>query len=345
MPKKKAKKVGILTGGGDCPGLNAAIRAVVKRGHQLGFEFVGIKDGWKGMIENDSETLREKDVSGILPWGGTILASSRTNPLKIEKGVEKTVANFKKMNLDALIVIGGDDTLGVARHLSKKIPVVGIPKTIDNDLMDMDYCIGFHTAVRTIMEAVDKLHSTAESHHRVMILEVMGRHFGWIAVYAGLAGGADYILIPEDAIDIDEVCRNIKKRVKRGKRFSIIVVAEGAKLKEGKMVTKTEEKDLFGHARLGGIGDLVGKLIKEKTDIDTRTSNIGHVARGGTPGHYDRILGTLLGVKAIELVSKRQFNKVAVLKDNKVKTLSFSKIRGGRAVDKEVYRVSKIFFG
>ena len=343
--RDRKMRVGILTGGGDCPGLNAAIRAVVKRGQQLGFIIVGIQDGWKGLLEGKGKILSEKMVSGILPLGGTILASSRTNPFKIEGGPKKVLVNFKKLKLDVLIVIGGDDTLGVARKLTKSIPMVGIPKTIDNDLMGTDFCIGFHTAVRTAMEAIDKLHSTAESHHRVMILEVMGRNFGWIAVYAGLAGGADYILIPEIPIDIDQVCRSIKARIKRGKTFSIIVVAEGAKLKEGGIVTRTGEKDLFGHERLGGVGDLVASLIKEKTGIDSRCSNLGHVIRGGTPTHFDRILGTQLGVRAVEMVFRKEFGKAVVLRNNKIKTLPFSKIKGGRKVDPEIYKTAKIFFG
>ena len=342
---KKNYKVGVLTGGGDCPGLNAAIRAIVKRGKQLGFNIVGIKNGWRGLVEGDSKILNEDMVSGILPWGGTILASSRTNPLKVKDGLKKISRNFKKLKLNALIVIGGDDTLGVVRSFPKNIPVVGIPKTIDNDLNGTDFCIGFQTAIRTTMEALDKLHSTAESHHRVMILEVMGRHFGWIATYAGLAGGADYILIPEIPIDINQVCKNIQARIKRGKEFSIIIIAEGAKLKEKEIVTKTDEKDIFGHARLGGIGDVVASLIKEKIGIDTRSSNLGHIIRGGTPCAFDRILGTRFGVKAIEMIAKKEFGRVVIFKENKIKSTPFSKISGGKKVDKEIYRIAKIFFG
>ncbi len=344
-PSKKIKKVGVLTGGGDCPGLNAAIRAIVRRGNQLGFEIVGIRDGWKGLMEGNTEILTEDTVSGILPWGGTILASSRMNPLKVEDGIKKVVTNFKKLKLNAIIIIGGDDTLGVAKVLFKTIPVVGIPKTIDNDLVGSDFCIGFYTAVQVAMEAIDRLHSTAESHHRVMILEVMGRNFGWIATYAGLAGGADEILIPEIPIDIDKVCQNIQARIRRGKRFSIVVVAEGAKLKEGKIITKAEEKDPFGHARLGGIGDVVSNLIKEKTGLESRAANLGHIIRGGSPEAFDRILATQFGVKAIEMVSKKEFGKVVVLKGNQIKSLPLSKIKGGKGIDKEIYQIAKIFFG
>ncbi len=338
-------RVGVLTSGGDCPGLNAAIRAIVKRGKQLDLEIVGIRDGWKGLIEGNSQILNENMVSGILALGGTILGTSRTNPLKVEGGLKKVEESFKELQLDALIVIGGDDTLGVARELPKTLPIVGIPKTIDNDLIGSDFCIGFQTAVQIAMEAIDRLHSTAESHHRVMVLEVMGRHFGWLATYAGLAGGADEILISERVININEVCQNIQRRIKKGKRFSIVIVAEGVKLNEGKIITKTEEKDPFGHARLGGAGDLVANLIKEKIGIETRAANLGHIVRGGSPCSFDRILATHFGIKAIEMVFNKEFGKVVVLKGNKIKTLSFSKIRGGRKVDKEIYRIAKIFFG
>jgi len=344
MPKPKLKRVGVLTGGGDCPGLNAAIRAIVKRGKQLGFKIIGIRDGWKGLVERvDFEKLNENRVRGILDRGGTILGSSRTNPLKIENGIKKIIDNFKKLKLDALIAIGGDDTLGVAKKLPKNFPIVGIPKTVDNDLKGTDFCIGFWTAVQTATEAIDRLHSTAESHHRVMVLEVMGRHFGWIAVYAGLAGGADYILIPETPIDIEKVCQTIRERTRKGKSFSIIVVSEGAKLK-GKLVSKTGQADAFGHLQLGGIGDQVADLIKEKTGFETRATNIGHILRGGTPVAFDRILGTRFGVKAIEQVSKKQFQRAVILKGDKILSIPFSKIKGGRKIDPEVYRVASIFF-
>ncbi len=336
------KKVGVLTGGGDCPGLNSAIRAVVVRGEQLGFEVIGIKNGWEGLIKKDIEILNKKKVSGILIKGGTILGSSRFNPLKVKDGLKKVIKNFKELEMEALIVIGGDDTLGVARRLLKSIPIVGIPKTIDNDIQGTDFCVGFYTAVQTAVDIIDKVYSTAESHHRVMVLEVMGRDFGWIAAYAGIAGGADYILIPENPIDINKICDNIKQKEKQGKLFSIIVVSEGAKLK-GKVVLKTKKRDTFGHPQLGGIGEVIADLIEKNIKKDTRWISLGHILRGGTPCAFDRILATKFGVKAIELISKREFNKMVALKENKVISLSLDKVKGQKAVDKDIYQITKIF--
>lgn len=342
---KKIKRVGVLTGGGDCPGLNPAIRAVVIRGEQLGFKILGITQGWKGLIEKlEPVPLNQRAVRGILNQGGTILGSSRTNPFKIENGISKLKFNFKRLKLDALISIGGDDTLGVAQKLPKNFPIVAIPKTIDNDLKETDFCIGFWTAVQTTQEAIDRLQTTAQSHQRVMVLEVMGRHFGWVAAYAGLAGGADQILIPEFPVDIDRVCKKIKAQYRRGKKFAVVVVAEGAKLKEGKLVTKGKEKDLFGHERLGGIGDQVSKLIQEKTGFTSRSSNLGHIARGGSPVALDRILASRLGVQAVDNVAKKRFQTVAVLRGDKILSIPLSKIKGRKEVNREVYQTSQKIF-
>ena len=341
--KIQTKKIGVLTGGGDCPGLNAAIRAIVKRGAQIGIETIGIKQGWQGMLENKTEILNEKRVSGILSKGGTILGSSRTNPLKIKNGLNKIKSNFKKLKLFALIVIGGDDTLSVAQKFFKIIPIVVIPKTIDNDLTGTDYCIGFQTAVQTATEAIDRLCVTAESHNRVMVVEVMGRHFGWIAAYAGLAGGADFILIPEISVDIDKICDALKRERKKGKKFSIIVVSEGAKLK-GKLFSRTERRDAFGNIELGGIGQIIANFIKEKTGLEVKLTNLGHIIRGGSPCAFDRILGSCFGVKAIEMVARKQFNKMVALKGDKIISAPISKIKGQRKVNKEVYRIAEKFF-
>ncbi len=342
MAETKIKKVGVLTGGGDCPGLNAAIRAIVIRGEQLGLSIVGIKEGWKGMLEGRAESLDETKVSEILAQGGTILESSRTNPLKEKDGLKKVMQNFKKLKLSALIPIGGDDTLGVAQKLPE-LPMVAVPKTIDNDLQGTDFCIGFWTAVQIASEAIEKLRTTARSHQRIMILEVMGRDFGWIASYAGLAGGADFILIPEVVIDMDKICGAIQKKAKNGKKFGVVVISEGAKLK-GKTISKTGRFDSFGHPLLGGIGEEVAKIIREKTEIDTRAANLGHILRGGSPCAFDRILALRFGVRAVELVGKKEFGKAVVLRGDKVLAVPFSEIKGERPVNKEVYETAKIFF-
>ena len=313
------KRIGILTGGGDCPGLNSVIRAVVRKAHKEGVETIGIRNGWKGLNEKDAATLDLNSVSGILPKGGTILGTSRTNPYKKEGNVEKVKANIKALKLDALIASGGEDTLGVASKLVKDgQKVVGVPKTIDNDLSCTDYTFGFDTAVNIATEAIDRLHTTAESHHRIMVVELMGRHAGWIALHAGMAGGADVILIPEIPIDIKEVCELLKKRRQRGKGFSIVVVAEGAKFKKGDMVLQEEKLDAFGHVRLGGIGQMLGDKIEELTGFETRVTVLGHIQRGGTPTAFDRVLGTRFGVKAVEMILAGKFGMMASLQGNEI---------------------------
>lgn len=344
---KMANKIGILTGGGDCPGLNPVIRAVVRKAFNEGFEVVGFKNGWKGLIENDTMPLNLDTVSGILPKGGTILGTSRTNPYKKEGGVQKVKENFKKCELDALIAVGGEDTLGVASKLFKEgIPLVGVPKTIDNDLSSTDYTFGFDTALNIAMECIDRLHTTAESHHRIMVAEVMGRHAGWIAIEAGIAGGADVILIPEIPIDMDEVCAIIKKRHSRGKTFSIVVVAEGAQFKDKSLITQEEKLDEFGHVRLGGIGDLLAREIEKRTKYETRVTVLGHIQRGGSPTAFDRILGTRFGVKAVELIKAKKFGNMVALSGNKIIDVPLENaVSALKTVDMELYEMAKVFFG
>lgn len=341
-------KIGILTGGGDCPGLNPVIRAVVRKGFNEGYEIIGIKNGWKGLIENDTIKLDLISVSGILPKGGTILGTSRTNPYKKEGEIQKLKENYKKLGLDALIAVGGEDTLGVAVKLMKDgIPnIVGVPKTIDNDLSATDYTFGFDTALNTATECIDKLHTTAESHHRIIVVEVMGRHAGWIAVEAGIAGGADIILIPELPIDIEDVCNLIKKRHARGKTFSIIVVAEGAQFKEGTVVIQQQKLDEFGHVRLGGIGEQIAQEIEKRTGYETRVSVLGHIQRGGTPTAFDRILGTRFGVKAVELVKEKKFGRMVALTGNRIVDVFIGDaVRALKTVDMDLYEIAKVFFG
>ena len=341
-------KIGILTGGGDCPGLNPVIRAVVRKGLNEGYEIVGIKNGWKGLIENDVINLNLASVSGILPKGGTILGTSRTNPFKQEGGLQRLKDNYKKIGLEALIAVGGEDTLGVAAKLIKYgiANIVGVPKTIDNDLSSTDYTFGFDTALNTAMECIDKLHTTAESHHRIIVVEVMGRHAGWIAIGAGIAGGADVILIPEIPIDIEETCTLIKKRHARGKLFSIVVVAEGAKFKEGTMVLQEEKLDEFGHVRLGGVGETLGQEIEKRTGYETRVSVLGHIQRGGTPTAFDRILGTRFGVKAVELVNLKKFGRMVALVGNKIIDVPIEEaVAALKTVDMDLYEIAKVFFG
>jgi 6-phosphofructokinase 1 len=343
------QRIGVLTGGGDCPGLNAVIRAIVRRANQERIKVVGIKNGWKGLIDNDTIELDLNSVSGILPKGGTILGTSRTNPYKNKDDVKKVLDNYKKLGLDVVIAIGGEDTLGVANKLLQEkagMAIVGVPKTIDNDLSATDFTFGFDTAVNIATEAIDRLHTTAESHHRIMVVEVMGRHAGWIAVYSGIASGADLILIPEVAIDINEVCEVLKKRHARGKGFSIVVVAEGAKFKEGQVVVQEERLDAFGHVRLGGIGEILADEIEKRTGFETRVTVLGHIQRGGTPSAFDRVLATRFGVKAMELVLAKKFGYMASLAGNDIKDVPISEAVGTlKTVDMRFYDIAKIFFG
>lgn len=341
-------RIGILTGGGDCPGLNPVIRAVVRKAVIQGDEVVGIKNGWMGLIENDTMPLDMEAVSGILPKGGTILGTSRTNPYKKEGELAKLKDNFKKLNLDALIAVGGEDTLGVAAKLIKDgIPnIVGVPKTIDNDISATDYTFGFDTAVNTAMECIDRLHTTAESHHRIIVAEVMGRHAGWIAIETGIAGGADVILIPEIPIDIEEVCSTIKKRHTRGKTFSIVVVAEGAHFKNNTTVLQEQKLDAFGHVRLGGIGEILGTEIEKRTGYETRVTVLGHIQRGGSPTAFDRVLGTRFGAKAVDLVKNKKFGRMVALSGVKIIDVPIEEaVKALKTVDMELYEIAKVFFG
>src|SRR5258706_9676328 len=301
-------RIGVLTGGGDCPGLNAVIRAVVRKGvATYGHEFIGFRDGWRGPLEGLTMPLGVKEVRGILPKGGTILGSSRTNPFKIEGGVERIKTNLAELGVDALIAIGGEDTLGVATKLNDLgVPVVGVPKTIDNDLGATDYTFGFDTAVNIAMEAIDRLHTTAESHHRTLVVEVMGRHAGWIAMHAGLAGGANVILLPERNFDVDQVATHAQKRFQH-QYAPIVVVAEGAQPLEGQMVTQNHELDAFGHVRLGGIGMWLAESLEAKTGKEARTVVLGHIQRGGTPSAFDRVLATRFGLHAIDAANEGDF--------------------------------------
>ncbi|MBI4708560.1 MAG: 6-phosphofructokinase [Candidatus Omnitrophica bacterium] len=341
-------KIGILTGGGDCPGLNPVIRAVVRKAHLEGYDVIGIKNGWKGLVENDTIELNLDSVSGILPKGGTILGTSRTNPYKKEGDLQKVKDNFKKIGLDALVAVGGEDTLGVASRLTKDgiTNIVGVPKTIDNDLSATDYTFGFDTALNIATECIDRLHSTAESHHRVIVAEIMGRHAGWIALEAGIAGGADVILIPEIPINIEEVCEIIKKRHSRGKTFSIVAVAEGAHFAKSELVTQEQKLDAFGHVRLGGIGETLGEEIEKRTGFETRVSVLGHIQRGGSPTAFDRVLGTRFGVKAVELVKNKKFGRMVALSGVKIIDVALEEaVKALKTVDMELYEVAKVFFG
>jgi 6-phosphofructokinase 1 len=337
-----------LSGGGDAPGINAVIRAVVRKGIQnYGYEIVGIKDGWLGLIENDYVPLDLKSASGILPRGGSILGTSRTNPFKREKDAETVLKNAKKAGINAVVAIGGDDTLSVAYKMGELgLKCVGVPKTIDNDLAGTDYTFGFMTAVTIATEALDRLHTTAETHHRVMILEVMGRYTGWIALEAGLAGGADVILLPEKPFDIKQICKYIGDRQKRGRNFSIIVVAEGAKPKGGAEIVYSENVDEFGHIRLGGIGYYIGKEIEKRMKIETRVVVLGHLQRGGSPTAFDRILSTRFGIGAIDLVNKKKFGHMVAIKGNDIVSVPLKDVIGKRkTVDLEIYKIAQVFFG
>lgn len=342
-------RIGILTGGGDCPGLNAAIRGVTRRSiDTYNSTVVGIHNGWAGLIKGETEPLSLYSVSGILDRGGTILGTSRTNPMKNSDDIERIKENVKKFELDAVAAIGGEDTLGVAAQLNELgIPMVGLPKTIDNDIVGTDATFGFDTAVTIATDAIDRLHTTAESHHRVMVIEVMGRHTGWIALKAGIAGGADCILIPEEPKSLEEICELVKQRQKRGKTFSLLVVAEGFTLTHDKeMVTQDDERDAFGHVRLGGIGEVLGAEIEQASDIETRVTILGHVQRGGSPTPFDRVLATQFGVAAADLIHKGAFGKMVVLRGTQIETIPLSDIVGKiRTVDMELYKIAQVFFG
>ena len=342
-------RVGVLTGGGDCPGLNAVIRAVVRKGcFHYEDQFVGFLEGWRGLLEDKSMPLDLSSVGGILPRGGTILRTSRTNPAKKPDGLEKCVTTLQKHNVEALIAIGGDDTLSVAQKLyAKGVKVVGVPKTIDNDLAGTDYTFGFDTAVNIATEAIDRVHTTAEAHNRVMVVEVMGRNAGWIAMYSGIAGGADVILIPEQPFDIEKVAETIRLRHGRGRYFSIVVAAEGAKFsteldpRHDASVVQDVGKDEFGHARLGGIGNILAREIERLTGFETRTVVLGHIQRGGSPSAFDRMLATRYGLGAIDMVHRGEFGCMAALRGNKIVSVSLADaIAKTRTVDQEVIDVA-----
>ncbi len=339
----------MLTGGGDCPGLNAVIRAIVRRGIDAhGHAIVGFRDGWRGPIENAYEELTVESTRGILPRGGTILRSSRTNPFKREDGPDQIRENMATLNLNGLIAIGGEDTLGAAArlHAEHGLPVLGVPKTIDNDLGGTDMTFGFDTAVQIATDAIDRLHTTAESHNRVMIVEVMGRHAGWIALHSGLAGGADVILIPERPFDIDEVCRLIRRRHSRGRFFSIVVVAEGALPDEGTMETVKGDEDEFGHVRLGGIGQRLEREIESRTGYESRATVLGHIQRGGTPTAFDRVLATRLGVAAADAAHDDQWGLMPALLGTRIQLVPLSEaVADLRTVPAEDYEAAGTFFG
>src|SRR5215212_5186611 len=341
-------RVGVLTGGGDCPGLNAVIRAVSRRCFSRGHEVVGVREGWRGLVEGKLQPLGPREISGLLPRGGTVLGTTRTNPYKLDGGVERVLETFSRERLDALVAIGGEDTLGVAARLfgEHEFRVVGVPKTIDNDLAATDYTFGFDTAVTIATEAIDRLHTTAESHNRVMVVEVMGRHAGWIAIHSGIAGGADVVLVPEVPFDIDEVCARIEHRHRHGAHFSIVVVAEGAVPREGTLTLQSGDEDAFGHVRLGGISNVVQEEIEARTGFETRVTILGHVLRGGTPTAYDRILATRFGIAAIDAVHDGAFGQMVALRGERIERVPIADaVRELKTVDPELLEVAGVFFG
>ncbi|HYZ76124.1 MAG TPA: ATP-dependent 6-phosphofructokinase [Gaiellaceae bacterium] len=342
-------RVGVLTGGGDCPGLNAVIRAVARRCFARGHDVVGVLEGWRGLVDGLFTPLGPREVSGLLPRGGTIIGTTRTNPFRLDGGAERVLEHFRAERLEALVAIGGEDTLGVAARLyaENDFPVVGVPKTIDNDLSATDYTFGFDTAVFIATEAIDRLHTTAESHNRVMVVEVMGRHTGWIAVMSGIAGGADVILIPEQPISVDECCDEIRHRHARGKDFSIVVVSEGYEL-GGEDGDEPAEVDQFGHVRLSarGVGDRLAKAIEERTGYETRVTVLGHVQRGGTPTPRDRVLATRYGLKAADLVHEGRFGQMAALRGDAIVDVSLAEATAElKTVPPAWYDVARAFFG
>ncbi|MFH8975722.1 6-phosphofructokinase [Streptomyces sp. NPDC017890] len=341
-------KVGVLTGGGDCPGLNAVIRAVVRKGVQeYGYDFTGFRDGWRGPLEGDTVRLDIPAVRGILPRGGTILGSSRTNPLQHQDGIRRIKENLAGLGVEALITIGGEDTLGVATRLADEygVPCVGVPKTIDNDLSATDYTFGFDTAVGIATEAIDRLHTTAESHMRVLVVEVMGRHAGWIALHSGLAGGANVILIPEQRFDTEQVCDWVTSRF-RASYAPIVVVAEGAVPRDGDMVLKDQSLDSYGHVRLSGVGEWLAKEIEKRTGKEARTTVLGHVQRGGTPSAFDRWLATRFGLHAVDCVRDGDFGKMVALRGTDIVRVPIADATARlKTVDPKLYEEAGVFFG
>ena len=346
-------RVGVLTGGGDCPGLNAVIRAVTRRALTRGHEVVGVREGWRGLVDGHFMELGPREISGLLPRGGTILGTTRTNPYTTDDGVGRVLANFEAAGLTALVAIGGEDTLGVAARLHEEegFPVVGVPKTIDNDLSATDYTFGFDTAVWIATEAIDRLHTTAESHNRVMVVEVMGRHTGWIAVMSGIAGGADVILIPEQPITVEEACADLRRRHERGKDFSIVVVSEGYELTYASgetraVVEEARASDQFGHVRFGGVGDALAREIEERTGFETRVTVLGHVQRGGSPTPRDRVLATRYGLKAADLVQEERWGTMAALHGDEIVEVALaSAVAELKTVPPQWYDVARAFFG
>jgi ATP-dependent phosphofructokinase / diphosphate-dependent phosphofructokinase len=341
-------RIGMLTGGGDCPGLNAVIRAVVRKGAaELEHDMVGYRHGWRGLVEGESVPLTLDSVRGLLPRGGTILGTSRTNPYKTDDGPARVLATLKRDSVDAIIAIGGEDTLGVAHKLAGEgMQVVGVPKTIDNDLSATDFTFGFHTAVQIATDAIDRLHTTAESHDRVMVVEVMGRHAGWIATYSGLAGGADIILVPEKPFDIEEICAQITHRHERGANFSILVAAEGATPVEGTMELQTGDIDEFGHVRLGGIGNRLRYEIEQRTGYEARMTQLGHLLRGGSPTAYDRVIATRFGVEAIDAAHERDFDVMVALRGTDVIRVPLAAgVAELKTVDQRLFDTAAVFFG
>jgi phosphofructokinase-like protein len=346
--KKAMKTIGVLTGGGDCPGLNAAIRAVVRSGFKYDLETIGIHNGWLGLIDGDVEPLTDFSVSGILPKGGTILGTSRTNPLLKKSDFQKIQFNIKKFGIHALVVIGGNGTLSAARDISVLgIPLVGIPKTIDNDICGTDVSFGFDTAVATVTEAIDRLHTTAESHHRIIVVEVMGRDVGWIALMAGIAGGADAILIPEVHFTLEEVCGKLRARYEAGKKFSIVVIAEGAHREDiGVPPVPEHERDECGHEKFVGVGNMLGKELERCLGVETRVTILGHVQRGGSPTAYDRVLATRFGVAAVQLIHDGDFGKMVALQANRIVPVPLkSAVNQLKTVDPEFYELALTVIG
>jgi 6-phosphofructokinase 1 len=341
--------IGVLTAGGDCPGLNAVIRAVVRCAIRDGIEVLGIKNGWRGLVEDDVEALTRASVTGILPRGGTILGTSRLNPVKDPQMIERLLANWKKHELSALVVVGGDGSLSAARDLWRdyQLPIVGIPKTIDNDINGTDFTFGFDTAVSVVTDAVDRLHSTAESHHRVMVIEVMGRHTGWIAAYGAIAGGADMVLVPEHPFRLTEVCKVLQHRRDEGRAFSIIVVAEDAHPHPDEPFLDQETSEqIYRHEQLGGIGNVLAHEIERCTTIEARVTKLGYVQRGGSPSPFDRILATRFGIKAFDMTRDKEWGHMTALRGSKIVSIPLEEaVREVKRLDEEIYRVAEIFFG